>query len=70
MWTVVYVSQNKVKVDKIVVILNDNSIMTMLKSNRNENADTVSYEILVPQTELEAAQDIIFDTEISDGAED
>lgn len=65
MWTVVYVSQNKAKVDKILALLDENKIMTMLKASVEEDFDTGNaYEILVPQTELETAQDIIFDSEI------
>ena len=66
MWTVVYLSQNKDKVDRLIEILNSSNIMTMLKVSREDNYEScTAYEILVPQTELESAQDIIFDTEIS-----
>lgn len=66
MWTVVYLSQNKDKVDRLIKILNSSNIMTMLKVSREDNYESgTAYEILVPQTELESAQDIIFDTEIS-----
>lgn len=65
MWTVVYLSKNKDKVDKLIEILNSNNIITMLRQSK-DNVDTTSaYEILVPQTEIETAQDIIFDTELS-----
>lgn len=38
--------------------------MTMQKTQGVESADTgLVYEILVPQTELETAQDVIFDAE-------
>ena len=66
MWTVVYVSQNKSKVDRILKMLEENKIITMLKSS-SDNDDFQStnvFEILVPQTELESAQDIIFDSEL------
>ena len=66
MWTVVYLSQNKDKVDRLIKILNSSNIMTMLKVSREDDYESgTAYEILVPQTELESAQDIIFDTEIS-----
>lgn len=65
MWTVVYMSENKGRVDEIVEELNKRSIMTMLKASGEDDFNNgCSYEILVPQTELEAAQDIIFDMEI------
>ena len=65
MWTVVYVSQNKAKIDKILALLDENKIMTKLKASVEEEFDMGNaYEILVPKPELETAQDIIFDSEI------
>lgn len=65
MWTVVYMSENKSRVDEIIEELNGREIITMLKTAGEDDFDNgCSYEILVPQTELEAAQDIIFDMEI------
>ena len=58
-------SENKNRVDQIIDELNSRSIMTMLKTSGEDDFNSGgSYEILVPQTELEAAQDIIFDMEI------
>lgn len=66
MWTVVYLSQNKAKVDRLIEILNSSNIITMLKVSKEDDYDSgTAYEILVPQTELETAQDIIFDIEVS-----
>ncbi len=66
MWTVVFISQDKDKIDNLVKILNDNSVMTMIKTTSEDDFGVgVAYEILVPQTELEVAQDIIVDTEIN-----
>lgn len=65
MWTVVFMSQDKAKVDRILKLLEDKKIMTMLKTSTEDDFETGSaYEILVPQTELETAQDIIFDSEL------
>ncbi|MDD6563911.1 MAG: DUF2007 domain-containing protein [Clostridiales bacterium] len=65
MWTVVYVSQNKAKVDRILELLDKNSIMTMLKTTVEDDFQSGnSFEILVPKTELETAQNIIFDLEV------
>ena len=65
MWTVVYVSQNKSKIDRILALLDENSIMTMLKTTAEDDSQSGnSFEILVPKTELETAQDIIFDSEV------
>lgn len=66
MWTVVFVSQNKPKIDKLLEILDQNKILTMLKvSSEDDFGEGTSYEILVPQTELELAQEIIFDIEMN-----
>ena len=66
MWTVVFMSQDKSKVDKILKLLEDSKIITMTKTSNEDDFDTCSvYEILVPQTELETAQDIIFDSELN-----
>ena len=65
MWTVVFVSQDKSKIDKILKLLEENKIMTMLKTSSEGDFEVDNtYEILVPQTELETAQDVIFDCEL------
>lgn len=65
MWTVVFMSQDKAKIDRILKLLEDKKIMTMLKTSTEDDFETGSaYEILVPQTEIETAQDIIFDSEL------
>lgn len=65
MWTVVYVSQDKAKVDRVLGLLDDNKIMTRLKSSEEDDFGANKlFEILVPNTELETAQDIIFDSEL------
>ncbi|MBR0360252.1 MAG: hypothetical protein IIX21_03990 [Clostridia bacterium] len=65
MWTVVFVSQDKSKIDKILKLLEENKIMTMLKTSSEGDFEVDNtYEILVPQTELETAQAVIFDFEL------
>lgn len=65
MWTVVFMSQDKSKTDKILKLLEENKIMTMIKTSSEGDFEVDNvYEILVPQTELETAQDIIFDFEL------
>ncbi len=65
MWTVVYMSQDRSKVDRVLALLEENEIMTMFKSSEEEDfSEGCSFEILVPQTELETAQDLIIDSEI------
>ena len=64
MWTVVFVSQDKSKVDMLLKTLENNKIMTMLKmSGEDDFEDGTAYEIMVPKTELETAHEIIFDAE-------
>ena len=64
MWTVVFVSQNKTKIDQMLAVFDKKEILTMLKvSSEDDYGEGTSYEILVPQTELEQAQEIIFDIE-------
>ena len=64
-WTVVFVSQDKSKIDKILKMLEENKIMTMLKTSSEGDFEVDNtYEILVPQSELETAQDVIFDFEL------
>lgn len=65
MWTVVFVSQDKNKTGILVSLLGSNGIMTRTKVSREDDFGTeTAYEVLVPQTELETAQDLIFDSEI------
>ena len=65
MWTVVFVSQDRDKVQRLVLVLNDNGIMTRVQySHEDDFSEFEICEILVPSTELETAQDIIFDNEI------
>ena len=65
MWTVVFMSQDRAKVDTILTLLDENKIMTMQKSAGEASQESgMVYEILVPNTELETAQDIIFDAQI------
>lgn len=64
MWTVVYISHDKAKVDKILALLEDKKIITMTKKSEESDFDYFIYEILVPKTELETAQEIIIDSEI------
>lgn len=66
MWTVVFVSQNKQKTDMLLEALEGKGILTMLKAaGEDDFGEGTGYEVLVPRTELETAQEIIFDLEIS-----
>ncbi|MBQ3427056.1 MAG: hypothetical protein IJH37_07935 [Clostridia bacterium] len=66
MWTEVFMSQNKVKADTIVAALEAQNIMTMRRvTGEDDFSASVTYIVLVPQTELESAQDIIFEIEMN-----
>jgi hypothetical protein len=65
MWTVIFVSQDEDKINKLVSMLNNADIMTRLQYSREDDFSAgQSCKILVPHTELEAAQEIIFDNEL------
>ena len=58
MWTVIYVSQSIETAKKLIVI-------SKLRRTNNCNGNESScYEVLVPSTELETAQDLIFENEL------
>ena len=65
MWMVVYVSRDKSKIDKLLSVLGVRGIMTMMRPAVDDGGECCAYEILVPKTELDEAQDVIFDTELS-----
>lgn len=64
MWTVVFVSKDEAKIKNITSLLNKNGILTMNRKSAEDDFGGTTYEILVPQTELETAQDIIVDIEL------
>ena len=63
MWMVVYVSQDGTAVKKLVEILRENHILSRVRRIGN-NGERQGFEVLVPQTELNSAQDIIIDSEL------
>lgn len=66
MWIVVYVTQSMETAKKLGNVLYDNKVISKLRSAEhcNTNRDGECYEVLVPDTELETAQDIIFENEL------
>lgn len=65
MWTVVYVSQSLETAKKLADTLLENSIISKLRQVKNScKSDGCCYEVLVPNTELEATQDVIFENEL------
>lgn len=59
MWTVVYVSQTEEKAHRLRELLRLNKIIARVRNSGGEDC----YEVLVPQTELNLAQDLIFENE-------
>ncbi len=57
MWTVVYISQNEDVAKEIKQLLEDSQILVMMRSVGEE--EQKSFEILVPETEVEQAHTII-----------
>ncbi len=64
MWTVVYVSQSMEISKKLVDVLLTNGVISKLRRANNCDEQRECFEVLVPGTELEAAQDLIFDNEL------
>ena len=65
MWTVIYVSQSIETAKKLIDVLLTNKVISKLRRTTNCNGNESScYEVLVPSTELETAQDLIFENEL------
>ena len=65
MWTVIYVSQSIETAKKLIDVLLTNKVISKLRRTNNCNGKESScYEVLVPSTELETAQDLIFENEL------
>jgi len=58
MWTVVYISQNEDVAKEIKQLLENSQILVMMRSV-GEDEEQKSFEILVPETEVEQAHTII-----------
>ena len=65
MWTVIYVSQSIETAKKLIDVLLTNKVISKLRRTNNCNGnERSSYEVLVPSTEPETAQDLIFENEL------
>lgn len=62
MWTVVYVSHTEEVVKKLIDVLRENEIIAKVRRVKNDKGGC--FEVLVPQTELDGAQDLIFENEL------
>lgn len=61
MWIVVYISASKNNAEKLVKVLEENKIISKLRCTDKSKG---CFEVLVPQSELSSAQDLIFDNEL------
>lgn len=64
MWTVVYVSQSMETSKKLIDALLTNNVISKLRRANSCDEQHECFEVLVPSTELEVAQDLIFDNEL------
>ncbi len=65
MWTVVYISQSIQTSEKLVEVLKENDVISRLRRSISSDADRGNcYEVLVPSTELETAQDLMIENEL------
>ncbi len=64
MWTVVYVSQSKEISEKLAEVFLKNEIISRIRRSSGDDENSCCYEVLVPGTELEKAQDLIFENEL------
>ena len=63
MWTVIYVSQS-IETAKKLILLTNKVISKLRRTNNCNGNESSCYEVLVPSTELETAQDLIFENEL------
>ncbi len=64
MWTVVYVSQSIETSEKLMDVFFENGVISSIRRADSAGDETGCYEVLVPSTELEMAQDLIFENEL------
>lgn len=65
MWTAVYISQSMETAEKLIKVLCENSVISKLRrASGGEETEHGCYEVLVPNTELETAQDLIIENEL------
>ena len=62
MWTVVYMAQNKELAEKIQKILTNEGLLAKIRPiNKNKDVEDNYYEVLVIQSEVEEAHNIIIE---------
>lgn len=63
MWIVVYVSQEGDTAEKLVKILRENGILSRIRRT-GHSGSRQGFEVLVPQPEVNSAQELIIDNEL------
>ena len=60
MWTVIYIAQTKEQAEKIRDLLKNAGVLVKMRGvNQSENEKFGCYEIMVPESEMSEAHDII-----------
>lgn len=60
MWTVIYISTNRITAEQLKAVLSNEGILVMLRTLGVPHlGDSASVEILVPESEAEEAHEII-----------
>ena len=63
MWTVIYIAQSKKMAEKIEKLLTDEGMLVKVQSvGKRFESERGYYEILVPESEAEEAQNILYET--------
>ncbi|MBE7044051.1 MAG: glutamate decarboxylase [Ruminococcaceae bacterium] len=63
MWTVIYMVQDQSLADNIRSTLEENRIITKVRTLKQRDQEHCCYEILVPSAEVSAAHDMILEAE-------
>lgn len=63
MWTVIYITQNKDALDKLREAFEKNSIIVKVREV-NQSDDNSVYEVLVPESEISQAHEILLSLQI------
>ncbi|MFA6809400.1 MAG: glutamate decarboxylase [Eubacteriales bacterium] len=61
MWTVIYIAQNKRLAEKYKKNLSEEGLLVQLRAIGTSEHENVSVEILVPESEVEEAHEILTD---------
>ncbi len=64
MWTLIYVSQSLETAEKLMHELKKNEVISRLRRGEADGNSMGCFEVLVPSTEMEQAQKLIFENEL------